>query len=162
MNISSRGQGQAGAVHWGQGGVAHCASVRRERVSCRDRRPMKLGRPDVEQVLSSLQSLLKEVRRDERDSVLRQGRQPCQPVCRAAVWCWPLGAGRSASRASLARMGPVRGALDPGREAVCRLASGRALVGPAAPQADGQQHVQAQRLPAGQGIQPHSRGPPGG
>ena len=34
---------------------------------------MKLGRPDVEQVLSSLQSLLKEVRREERDSVLRQG-----------------------------------------------------------------------------------------
>lgn len=56
-----------------QGGVAHCASLRRERVICRDRRPMKLGRPDVEQVLSSLQSLLKEVRREERDSVLRQG-----------------------------------------------------------------------------------------
>ena len=70
---SSRGQGGAGAAHKRQGGGAHCASVRRERVSCFDRRPMKLGRPEVEQVLSSLQSLLKEVRREERDSVLRQG-----------------------------------------------------------------------------------------
>lgn len=37
---------------------------------------MKLGRPDVEQVLSSLQSLLMEERREERDSVLRQSTRP--------------------------------------------------------------------------------------
>ena len=56
--------------------MAHCeSSLRRERASCRDRRPMKLGRPDVEQVLFSLQSLLREERR-ERDSVLRQGARP--------------------------------------------------------------------------------------